>query len=193
MLVAQLGIEPAEALVRIRAHAYATDRTATDVARDILDRRLPAGCRLMESPTVWTGRKCTMTETPRETRVLGAVVSLVDSLLVDFDVVELLTELTEHCAVLLDVEAAGLLLADPLDQLRLLAATSEQARELELFQLQADEGPCVECYTTGNPVSVADLADPRPADGRETSLPRIDGGFAAVHAVPRRYCAPQAS
>jgi ANTAR domain/GAF domain len=40
MLVAQLGVEPAEALVRLRAHAYATDRSATDVARDILDRRL---------------------------------------------------------------------------------------------------------------------------------------------------------
>ncbi|MGX9789787.1 GAF and ANTAR domain-containing protein [Mycobacterium sp. MMS18-G62] len=40
MLVAQLGVEPAEALVRLRAHAYATGRTSTDVARDILDRRL---------------------------------------------------------------------------------------------------------------------------------------------------------
>jgi hypothetical protein len=126
-----------------------------------------------------------MTETPRETRVLGAVVSLVDSLLVDFDVVELLTELTEHCAQLLDVEAAGLLLADPLNHLRLLAATSEQARELELFQLQADEGPCVDCYTTGNPVSIADL------ETHAQRWPRfvpaaIDGGFASVHAVPMR-------
>ena len=98
-----------------------------------------------------------MTETPRETRVLDAVVSLVDSLLYDFDVVDLLTELTERCAQLLDVESAGLLLADPLEQLRLLAATSEETRELELFQLQADEGPCVDCYSSGQPVSVADL------------------------------------
>ncbi len=75
--------------------------------------------------------------------------SLVDSLLDDFDVVDLLTELTERCAELLDVAAAGFLLADPLQQLRLLAATSEQARELELFQLQADEGPCVDCYSHG--------------------------------------------
>ena len=66
-----------------------------------------------------------MTETPRETRVLDAVVSLVDTLLDDFDVVDLLTELTERCAELLDVAAAGFLLADPLDQLRLLAATTE--------------------------------------------------------------------
>jgi GAF domain/ANTAR domain len=40
MLVAQLEVEPAEALIRLRAHAYTTARSATDVARDILDRRL---------------------------------------------------------------------------------------------------------------------------------------------------------
>ena len=126
-----------------------------------------------------------MTDTPRETRVRDAVVSLVDSLLDDFDVVDLLTELTERCAELLDVSAAGLLLADPLQQLRLLAATSEQARDLELFQLQADQGPCVECYATGQPVSVADLQ-------AETSRwPRfvpaaLEAGFASVHAVPMR-------
>ena len=126
-----------------------------------------------------------VTDTPRETRVLDAVVSLVDSLLDDFDVVDLLTELTERCAELLDVSAAGLLLADPLQQLRLLAATSEQARDLELFQLQADQGPCVECYATGQPVSVADLQ-------AETSRwPRfvpaaLEAGFASVHAVPMR-------
>jgi hypothetical protein len=124
-------------------------------------------------------------DNPRETRVLDAVVSLVDSLLDDFDVVELLTGLTERCAELLDIEAAGFLLADPLHQLRLLAATSEQARGLELFQLQADEGPCVDCYATGQPVSVADIER---ATGR---WPRfvpaaVEAGFASVHAVPMR-------
>ena len=117
--------------------------------------------------------------------MLDAVVSIVDSLLDDFDVVDLLTGLTERCAELLDIEAAGFLLADPLHQLRLLAATSEQARELELFQLQADEGPCVDCYTTGQPVSVADV------QGALERWPRfvpaaIDAGFASVHAVPMR-------
>ena len=118
------------------------------------------------------GRSVNMTETPRETRVLDAVVSLVDSLLDDFDVVDLLTELTERCAELLDVAAAGFLLADPLDQLRLLAATTEQARELELFQLQADEGPCVDCYATGQPVSVADLQRRGRSGGRGSFPPR---------------------
>jgi hypothetical protein len=126
-----------------------------------------------------------VTDTPRETRVLDAVVSLVDKLLDDFDVVDLLTELTERCADLLDVAAAGFLLAGPLGQLRLLAATSTQTRELELFQLQADEGPCVECYATGEQVSVPDL-------GAATSRwPRfvpaaLETGVASVHAVPMR-------
>jgi GAF domain-containing protein len=126
-----------------------------------------------------------VTDTPRETRVLEAVVSLVDNLLDDFDVVELLTELTERCADLLDIAAAGFLLADPLGQLRLLAATSKQTREVELFELQADEGPCVECYAIGQPVSVADL---RAATSR---WPRfvpaaLETGVASVHAVPMR-------
>ncbi|MGB9224330.1 GAF and ANTAR domain-containing protein [Mycobacterium sp.] len=126
-----------------------------------------------------------MSDTPRETRVLNAVVALVDSLLEDFDVAELLTGLTERCAELLDVEAAAFLLADPLDQLRLLAASSEAARELELFQLQADEGPCVDCYASGEPVSVADIEQ---TVGR---WPRfvpaaVEAGFASVHAVPMR-------
>ena len=126
-----------------------------------------------------------MTDTPRETRVLDAVVSIVDTLLDDFDVVDLMTELTEQCAQLLDVAAAGFLLADSFDKLRLLAATSEEARELELFQLQADEGPCVDCYATGRPVSVADL------DAAAVQWPRfapaaLEAGFASMHAVPLR-------
>lgn len=126
-----------------------------------------------------------MTGAPRETRVLDAVVSIVDSLLDDFDVVDLLTGLTERCTELLDIEAAGFLLADPLNRLRLLAATSDEARELELFQLQADEGPCVDCYATGQPVSVADVR------GALQRWPRfvpaaVDAGFASVHAVPMR-------
>lgn len=126
-----------------------------------------------------------MPENSRETRVLDAVVSLVDSLLHDFDVVDLLTSLTERCASLLDIEAAGFLLADPLKQLRLLAATSKEARELELFQLQADEGPCVDCYTTGEPVTVADIRVE--VDRWPRFVPAaVDAGFSSVHAVPMR-------
>ncbi len=126
-----------------------------------------------------------MIDQSRETRVLHAVVSLVDSLLDDFDVVDLLTELTESCAQLLDIASAGLLLADSRQRLHLMAATSEATRDLELFQLQFDEGPCLDCYTTGHHVSVADL---RHAD---TRWPRFvpaatEAGFTSVHAVPMR-------
>jgi hypothetical protein len=126
-----------------------------------------------------------VTDGARETQVLDVVASFVDRLLVDFDTVDLLTELTERCTELLDVAAAGLLFADPFGKLSLLAATSEQARELELFQLQAHEGPCLESFGSGEPVSVADLHE---AVRRwPTFVPAaLDGGFASVHAVPMR-------
>ncbi|WP_307787694.1 GAF and ANTAR domain-containing protein [Mycolicibacterium sp. S2-37] len=123
--------------------------------------------------------------TTRETQVLSAVASLVDSLLVDFDVVDLLTDLTGRCTDLLGIAAAGVLLADPLNQLRLLAATSEAAHELELFQLQADEGPCVDCFASGQPVSVADIG--AAADRWPRFAPAaVEAGFASVHALPMR-------
>jgi transcriptional regulator with GAF, ATPase, and Fis domain len=126
-----------------------------------------------------------MTEAPRETQVLSAVVALVDSLLRDFDVVELLTTLTENCAELLDVSSAGLLLTDAHGHLHLMAATSEKIRELELFQLQADEGPCLDCYATGEPISAADISVA--ADRWPRFAPAAaEAGFASVHAVPIR-------
>jgi hypothetical protein len=124
-------------------------------------------------------------DTSRETRVLSAVVTLVDSLLDDFDVVELLTDLTEHCARLLDVAAAGLLLAGQRQDLHLMAATSKKSRDLEVFQLQADEGPCLDCFTSGQPVLAPDLSK------EENRWPKfvataMDAGFLSVHAVPVR-------
>lgn len=124
-------------------------------------------------------------QTNREARVLDAVVSLVDSLLEDFDVVELLTDLTERCTDLLDVASAGLLLGDPRRQLHLMAATSDRTEELELFQLQTDEGPCLDCYISGESVSVADLTATIERWPRFVPVAR-ESGFASVHAVPMR-------
>ena len=126
-----------------------------------------------------------MTMDGREARVLDAVVTLVDSLLDDFDVIELLTDLTDRCAQLLDVASAGLLLADPRGQLHLMAATSARTVELELFQLQAEEGPCLDSFTSGEPVSTADLTTTHERWPRFTPV-AIDAGFASVHAVPMR-------
>ncbi|MDT5066320.1 MAG: hypothetical protein QOK02_2475, partial [Mycobacterium sp.] len=130
-------------------------------------------------------RELALMDVSRESRVLEAVVTLVDSLLDGFDVVELLTDLTEQCARLLDVGAAGLLLAGPRQDLHLMAATSKKSRELELFQLQADEGPCLDCFATGQPVLAPDLRI------EQTRWPRFvaaatDAGYVSVHAVPLR-------
>lgn len=126
-----------------------------------------------------------MTELPRETQVLGAVVTLVDTLLDDFDVVDLLTQLTESCTQVLDVHAAGLMLANPRGELHLMATTSESARDLELFQLQAEQGPCLDCYRTGQPLSVADIGSAAHRWPRFVEA-ATRAGFASVHALPMR-------
>jgi len=126
-----------------------------------------------------------MNQPDRETDVLAAVSLLVDSLLDDFDVVDLLTQLTEQCVKLLDVEAAGLLLADAHGQLHLMAATSGSAQALELIQLQIDEGPCLDCFAAGEPISIADL---QPETERWPGFVPVAlrCGFASVHALPMR-------
>ena len=79
--------------------------------------------------------------------------------------IDFLHVLTDRSVQLLDVSAAGLLLADPRGELRVVAASSEAARVLELFQLQNDQGPCLDCFRSGQPVAAADL-DAEGAGGR---------------------------
>lgn len=121
----------------------------------------------------------------REREIVRSFIAFSDSLVADYDVLDLVTQLVEDCARLLDVAAAGLLLADARGVLHLLAATSEEAHELEIFQLQREEGPCLDCFTTGSAVSVADLAT------ESARWPRFvaaasESGFASVHAIPMR-------
>jgi GAF domain-containing protein len=114
-----------------------------------------------------------------------ALVALADSLVDDFDVVELLTVLADRCVDVLDVGAAGLMLAGPDGELRVMASSSETARLLELFELQAQEGPCLDCYRTGEPVVNQDLAT---VNGRwpRFSTEALKAGFRSVHALPMR-------
>lgn len=111
--------------------------------------------------------------------------SLATSLVSGYDVVDLLNELTEDCARLLDIASAGLLLADPAGVLHVVAASSERTRTLEVFQQQRKEGPCRDCYLTGEAVAVDDLS--AAADRWPQFVPAAQAlGFASVHALPLR-------
>jgi GAF domain-containing protein len=120
-------------------------------------------------------------------RLAQTFVELADTLVGGFDLMEFLHMLTERCVELLEVDAAGLLLADSHGALQLVAASTEQARVAELFQIQNDEGPCLDCYRTGQPVIVPDItADQAAARWPKFSAAAREMGFAAVHAIPMR-------
>ena len=117
--------------------------------------------------------------------VAEAFVELADTLVDDFDVVEFLHQVTARCAQVLEVAAAGVLLTDQRGALRVVAASTEQTRLLELLQLQTNQGPCPECFYTGRPVAVPDLAS---ETGRWPQFAKAahQFGFASVHALPMR-------
>ncbi|GIE90953.1 GAF and ANTAR domain-containing protein [Actinoplanes regularis] len=111
-------------------------------------------------------------------------IEMADTLVDDFDVLDFLHTLTERCVELLGVTAAGLMLTDGAGNLQVVAASSERTRLLELFQLQTDEGPCVDCFRTGTAVSVDDLTTARRWPRFTTAASQA--GFAAVHALPMK-------
>jgi GAF domain/ANTAR domain len=121
----------------------------------------------------------------REHTVNQAFVSIANSMVDGVDVVDLLSGLTTDCVRLLDIASAGLLLADGHGVLHVLAASSERTRDLELFQLQREEGPCLDCYRTGTPVGVDDLSA-EVARWPHFVPAALAAGFASVHAVPMR-------
>ena len=115
----------------------------------------------------------------------GTFVELADTMVADFDVIDFLHILTDRSVSLLAVSAAGVMLADPRGELRVAAASSEAAGLMELFQLQNDEGPCLDCFRTGRPVTAADLTGP---DQRwpQFAAAAARAGFRAVEALPMR-------
>ncbi|MFF3491980.1 ANTAR domain-containing protein [Streptomyces sp. NPDC002795] len=112
-------------------------------------------------------------------------VELADNLVADFDLIDFLRLLSDRCVDMFDATAAGVLLADHDGELRVMAASDEQVRLLELFQLQSDEGPCLECFQGGAPVTVADLSTQAARWPRFTEAAALCG-FGAVQAVPMR-------
>lgn len=122
---------------------------------------------------------------PGETMLARTLVELSDSLVADFDVVDLLTLLADRCVETFDVAAAGIMLVGPDGVLRVVASSSEEMRVLELLEEQAGEGPCFDCYRSGAPVSNQQL------EGAFDRWPRfapaaVEAGFSSVQALPMR-------
>jgi len=125
----------------------------------------------------------------REEQIIEAFVSIADTLIAEFDIPDYMDSLAMRCQELLDVEAAGLLLADPLGRPQVVATSSHQAHLLEVFETQSDDGPCVECLHTGRIVEDTD-ADPhrstQPERWPEFTQLRREHGFGSVYAIPLR-------
>jgi GAF domain-containing protein len=111
-------------------------------------------------------------------------VELADTLVDDFDLIDFLDRLCGRCVELFSVDAAGLMLRDHRGDLRVLAASSEETRLVELFQIQDSEGPCLDCNRAGRQVHADDAAE------IERRWPhfgtRVAGQFASVYALPMR-------
>ena len=121
----------------------------------------------------------------REKTLVETLVGLADTLVDDYDIIDFMHTLAERCVELLDVSAAGIMLADSEGKLRHAACSSEQMRLVELFELQVEEGPCFDAYRYQAPVLCNSYED------AETRWPRFaphahDSGFVAVSAVPMR-------
>ncbi|MEU7186638.1 ANTAR domain-containing protein [Streptomyces sp. NPDC045369] len=123
----------------------------------------------------------------REEHLLTAMVEAVDTLVDDFDLIDFLHQLCDRCNALLDVTAVGVMLADPSGRLHLIAASDEHTRLLELFALQTNQGPCVECHRNGTARLNIDLSSP----AQTAAFPRFAArarqeNFTTTHALPMR-------
>jgi GAF domain-containing protein len=124
-------------------------------------------------------------DTSPDLAIVQSLVEITDDLVDNFDVVDLLTELTDRCVHVLAVSAAGVMLASPSGDLRLLASSSETMQLVELFELQADEGPCLDAFHTGRRVEHENL---RSGTGRwpRFATVALGAGFQSVFALPLR-------
>ena len=119
----------------------------------------------------------------RESLLITTLVELADNLVDNYDVIDVLTVLVDRCVTTIDVDAAGVLLASPGGELQFVASSSESMKVLELFQIQADEGPCVDCYRGGTAIVNQALTDDDQRWPR-FSPTALAHGFQAVHCLP---------
>jgi GAF domain-containing protein len=126
-----------------------------------------------------------MSEGTREEKLLATFAKLADTLVADYDVVDLLQTLVDTCRDVLDTSAAGILLAAADGELEVIASTSEASRLVETMQLGAEAGPCIESFHTGRVVSLPDISE-APEDWWRFRDSAIEQGFFSVHAIPLR-------
>jgi len=106
----------------------------------------------------------------REEWLAHTFIELADSLVADFDVIDLMCVLVDRCAELLQSTEVALALADPHGQLRALASTTERMRVLELIEIQSDEDLAATRSEAGSLSSTSALIKPTP--GGRDSPPR---------------------
>jgi GAF domain-containing protein len=123
---------------------------------------------------------------PSERLLAQTFVELADTLVADFDVVDFLLTLADRCAELFGPAEAGVMLADQRGGLRVVASSSERARLLELFELQNEQGPCLDCFRSGVRVVAADLAGEADRWPLFTSE-AVAAGFRSAHSFPLRF------
>jgi GAF domain-containing protein len=112
-------------------------------------------------------------------------VELADTMVADFDIVDFLHTLANRAADLFEAAEAGVMLGDQRGGLRVMASSSERARLLELFELQNEQGPCLDSFRSGEPSNSEDLLkeDRWPLFTAEAKA----AGFRAVHSLPLRF------
>lgn len=121
----------------------------------------------------------------RESLLITTLVELADNLVDDFDVIEVLTMLCNRCVETIDVDAAGVMLVSPAGELQYVASSSESMRLLELYQIQTAEGPCVECFNSGEAI-IDRLLDDARDQWPHFSPQAIEQGFNSVYCLPMR-------
>jgi GAF domain-containing protein len=126
-----------------------------------------------------------MTAVTRDARLFAKMASLADTLVAGYDVADLLQTLVDACVELLEVDSAGLLLADQDDRLELVASTSEESRLVEVMQVAAEAGPCIDCFRTAAVVSVPDITR-APTEWDDIRRACMANGFSSVFAIPLR-------
>ncbi|MFI9231669.1 GAF and ANTAR domain-containing protein [Streptomyces rimosus] len=119
----------------------------------------------------------------REMRVSAAFIDLADTLVSDFEPADFLCRVTEHCMNLLEIGDAGVMLAAHDGPLRLVAASSERVRLVELFELDASEGPCCTAFRQATAIDHTNLATPSPRWPRFCARAHR-AGYVSVHATP---------